>query len=116
MFSLAFFLKVLHISAYPSRCLLLPFSTISHRFIITVCVGDDIDVSGLLIAIGTLDVLSWVLSVMVSLVVSIYSSYCVSNQFLNSSWNLIFFYPICTISTVDGHQLFSFPPLRPVPV
>ena len=51
MSSLAFFLMVLHISAYSIHCLSSPVSTISHRFIIRTHVGYDIlDFSGLLIA------------------------------------------------------------------
>jgi len=47
----AFFLKILHICEYSIRCLLSPFSTISSRFVIRACVGDDIlDVIGLLLA------------------------------------------------------------------
>ena len=46
---------VLHISAYSIRCLSSPFSTISRRFVIRACVGDDIlDFSDLLIALATL--------------------------------------------------------------
>ena len=78
MFSLPFFSMVLHISAYSIRCLLLPFSAISRRFYF----------SCLFIAVATLDTLYWIMSVMVSLMVSRSSSSCsVSNQFLNSIWN-----------------------------
>ena len=82
---------VLHIYAYPIRCLLSPLSAICHRFVTSARVGDDIlDFSGLLIALATLDALCWIISVMVSLVVSTSSSSCsVSNRFLNSSWNSI---------------------------
>ena len=66
MSSLAFYLMVLHISAYSVRCLSSPFSTISRRFVIRTCVGDDIlDFSGLLIALATLDTLCWIMSVVV---------------------------------------------------
>ena len=85
MSSLAFFLMVLHISAYSIRCLLSPFSAISRRFVIRARVGDDIlDLCGLLIALDTLDALCWITPVMVSLIMSMSSSSCVSNRFLNS--------------------------------
>ena len=104
MFSLALFLMVLHNSAYSVRCLSSPFSTISCRYIIRVRVGEDIlDFSGLLIALATLDALCWIMSVMVSPMGLMSSSSCsVSNQFLNSSWNLIFFDPISVTSTLGG--------------
>ena len=48
MSSLAFFLMVLHISAYSIRCLSSQCSTISRRFVIRAHVGDGIlDFSGL---------------------------------------------------------------------
>ena len=73
-------------------------------------VGDDIlDFSGLLIALATLGVLCWIMSVMVSLMVSMSSSSCnVSNRFLNSSWNSMFFDPICLASTFVFSLLFFF--------
>ena len=82
-------------------------STISHRFVIRARVGDDIlNFSGLLIAIATLDARYWIMSVVVSLMVSMSSSSCsVSNRFLNSNSNLIFFDPIRVASTL-GHQCF----------
>ena len=63
-----------------------------------------IDLSGLLIALGTRDALSWIMYVMVSLMVSMSSGSCsVSNRFFNSSWNSIFFlYPICVGSALGG--------------
>ena len=87
MYSLAFCLMVLHISAYSILCLSSPFSTMSRCFVIRAHVGDDIlDSSGLLIALATLGVLCWIMSVVVSLMVSMSSSSCsVSNRFLNSS-------------------------------
>ena len=99
---LAFFLMVMHISAYSTRCLSSPFPTISRRFI-RARVGDDVlDFSGLLIALATFDALYWIMSVMVSLMVSTSCSSCsVSNRFLNSSWNSIFD-PICAGSTLGG--------------
>ena len=102
MFSFAFFLMVFHISAYSSLCLSLPFSTISRRFVIRARVGDDIlDSNGLLIALASLDTLCWIMSVMVCFMVSMSSSSCsVSNRCLTSSWNSIFFYPICVVSTL----------------
>ena len=98
----AFFLMVLHISAYSIRCLLSPFPAISR-------IGDDIlDLCGLLIALATLDAFCWIMSVMVSLMVSMSSSSCsVSNRFLNSSWNSIFFDPI-RVASILGHQCFPF--------
>jgi len=104
MSPLAFFVMVLHISAYSIRCLSLPFPIISRRFVIRALVGDDIlDFSGLLIALATLDAFCWIMSVMVSLMVSMSSSSCdVSNRFCNSNWNSIFFGPICVASNPDG--------------
>ena len=100
---------VLHISAYYALYISSPFSTISRRFVIRNRVGDDIfDFSCLLIAVATFDALCWIMPVMVSLMTSLSSSSCTaSNRFLNSSWNSIFFYPICAASTV-GHQWFPF--------
>ena len=81
-----------------------PFSAISRRFVITDRVGDDIiDLCGLIIALATLVALCWVRSEMVSLKVSMSSSSCcISNRFLNSSWNSIFFDPIHVASTLGG--------------
>ena len=77
MFSLAFFLMVLHISAYPTRCISSPFSTICRRFAIKARIGDDtLDFNGLLIAVATFDALCWTMSVMVLLVVSTSSLLC----------------------------------------
>ena len=70
--ALAFFLMVLHMSAYFDRCLLLPFSAISRRFIIRASAGNDIlDLCGLLIALATLDALCWIMSEMASHMLSI---------------------------------------------
>ena len=92
MFSLAFFLMILHISAY--SLFNVAVFTISHRFAIRARVGDGIfDFSGLLIALDILDALCWIMFVMVAFVVSS-SSYDVSNRFFNSRWNSIFFDPI----------------------
>ena len=105
LFYLASFLKILPISAYSIRFLLLPFSaTISCRFVISVRVCDDIlDLCGLLIALTSLDAFCWIMSVMVSLMVPMSSSsYSVSIRFLNPSWNLIFLDPIRVASTLDG--------------
>ena len=101
---------VLHISAYSIHCLSSPFSTISRRFVIRARVGDDIlDFRGLLTAVATFDALCWIMSVMVSLMVSMSSSSCsVSNRFLNSSWNSIFFDPICAVSTLGGLLVITF--------
>ena len=75
MSSLAFFLMILHISAYSIRCLLSPFLAISRRFFMRARAGDDIlDLCSLLIALATLDALCWIMSVMVSLMVSMSSS------------------------------------------
>ena len=52
MSSLAFFLMIMHISAYSIRCLFSPFLTVSRRVVTTARDGDDIlDFSGLLIAL-----------------------------------------------------------------
>ena len=57
------------------RCLLSPFPAISRHFVIRARVGDDIlDLCGLLIALAILDALCWIMSVMVSLMVSMSSS------------------------------------------
>ena len=54
MSSLAFFLVVLHISAYSIRCILSSLPAISRRFVTRTRVRDDIlDLSGLLIALAT---------------------------------------------------------------
>ena len=91
MSSLVFSSMVLHISTYSMGCLSSSYSTSSRRFL---------DFSGLLVVLTTLGVLCWIMSVMVSLMVSMSSSsFSVSNRFLNSSWNSIFFYPICLTST-----------------
>ena len=102
--SIAFFLMVLHISAYCICCLSSPFPTISRRFVNRARVGDDIIYfSGLLIVLATLDALCWIMSLMVSLMVSMPSSSCrVTNRFLNSRWNSIFFDPIYLASTLGG--------------
>ena len=71
-----------------------PFLVVSSSGLVF---GDDIvDISGLLMAFATLDAPNWIMSVMVSLMVSTSSSSCrVLNWFLNSSCNLFFFDPIC---------------------
>ena len=96
MSSVAFFVMVLHISAYSIRCLLSPIPAIFRRFFIRARVDVDIlDLRVLLISLATLDALCGVMSVMVSLMESMSSSSCsASNRFLNSSWNSIFFDPI----------------------
>ena len=102
-----------HISAFSIRCLSSPFSTISRRFGLWARVGDDIvDFSGLLIVLATLNALCRTTSVMVSLMVSMSSSFfSVSNRFISSSWNSLFFVPICLASTLHGflviHLFFS---------
>ena len=88
--SLAFFLMVLHVSAYSIRCLSSPILTVSRHF-----------------TIMTLDALCWIMSVLVSLMVSMSSSFfSVSNRFLNSSWNSTFFDPSWVTSSLGG--LFMF--------
>ena len=83
---------VLHISAYSIRCLSSPFCTVFRRDVIRARVNDEIlDLSGLLIALVSLHAFYWIVSVMVLLMVSMSFSSCVLNQFLNSSWNSIFF-------------------------
>ena len=60
-----FFIAYFSVPYIAIRCLLSPFSTISRRFIIGACVGDDIiDFSDLLDALATLDALCWIMSVM----------------------------------------------------
>ena len=108
MSSFAFFFMVLHISAF-SLLLSLPFPAISRRFVVRTHVGDDIiDLSGLVIVLATLDALCWIMYVMVSMMVSMSSSSCVSNRFLNSSWNSIFFLHICVLPTRGVLLVISF--------
>ncbi|MEG7522028.1 MAG: hypothetical protein M3H12_02875, partial [Chromatiales bacterium] len=77
MSSFAFFLMVLHISAYSIRFLWSPFPTMSRRFFFRARVGDDIvDFTCLLIALATLVALCWIISVMFLLMVSMSSSSC----------------------------------------
>ena len=105
MSSLAFVLMALHISAYCIRYLLSLFPAISRRFVMRARVGDDIlDLCGLLIVLANLGALfCWIMTVMVSFMVSISSScFCVSNQFLNSSWKSVCFDPILVASTLGG--------------
>ena len=99
--SLAFFVVV---CLYSIRCLLSPFPAICRRFVIRTRVSDDIlDLCGVLIALANLDALRWIMSEMVSLMVSLSSSSCsVSNRLLNSSWKSIFFNPIRVASTLGG--------------
>ena len=116
---LAFFLKDSKwmIYAYPICGLSPPFSTISRRFLIRARFGDDIlDFSGLLIALATLYALCWIMLVMVSVLVSMSSSYCsVSNRFLSLRWSSIFFDSIWYILFVASwSSTFSFPHQRPV--
>ena len=84
------------------------FAILSHRFIIRARLSDDIlDFSGLLTALATADALCWIMHVMVSLTVSmLYSISSVSNQFLNPSWNTIFFDRICLASTLRRSSVF----------
>ena len=81
---------VLYISAH-SIFLSSPFPNISSRFVIKAFVGEDIlNFSGLLIVLATLNALCWIMSMIVSLMVSMSSSsISVLNRFLNSSWNSI---------------------------
>ena len=63
--SLAFFLMVLHISAYSIRCLLSPFPASYRRVVIRARIDDAIlDLCGLLVALDTLDVLCWIMFLM----------------------------------------------------
>ena len=118
MSSLAFFLMVLHISEYSILCFLSPCSAKTRCFVTRARGADDIlDLSALLIALATIDALCWIMSVLVSFLVSMSSSCCSAwNRFHNSSWNSIFFYPIRVASTLGGLLviIFFFPPLRPV--
>ena len=82
----------------------LSFTANSRRFIIRARVGDDIlDFCGLFISLATLRAVCWITSVMVLLMVSMSPSYCsISNRFLNSSCNSIFFDPTCVESSLGG--------------
>ena len=73
-----------------------------RSFVTRAHAGEDIrDICGLLVALASPDALCWIMSVMVSLMVSMSSSSCsVSNRFLSSSWNSIFFDPILVASTL----------------
>ena len=66
--------------------------------------GDDnLYFSGLLIALPTLDALCWIMSVMVSLIMSMSSSSCsVTNWLLISSWNSIILILFYVVSTFGG--------------
>ena len=110
MSSLAFFLMVFHISAYSIRWLCSPFPAVSRRFVISTHIGDHIlDLCGLLIVLATIGALCWIMSVMVSLMVSMSSSACsVQNRLLNSSWNSIFFGPIRVASTLGRLFVIMF--------
>ena len=114
MSSIAFFLMVLHISAYSILCSLSLFSAISRRVVIRARVGDDIlDLCCLLIAFVTLDMLCWIMAEMASLMVSMPSNSCtVSNPFLNSSWNSIFFDHIRMTSTLSALFVIIFVPFH----
>ena len=84
-------LMVFHISAYYIRCLLSQFCTISRRFVFTARDGDDsLNFSGLLVALATLDVPCWNMSVIVSLMLSMSSGSCsVSNLLTLFEWHLL---------------------------
>ena len=79
---------VLYISAHSIFFIV---ADISSRFVIRAFVGEDIlNFSGLLIVLATLNALYWIMSMIVSLMVSMSSSsFSVLNRFLNSSWNSI---------------------------
>ena len=73
----AFFFMVMHISAYSIRSLSSPFPTISRHFVIRALVGEDsLDFCYLLIALAARESLFWIMYVMVSLILSMSSSYC----------------------------------------
>ena len=92
---------------------------VPRRFSNRARVGDDsLDLCGLLIALPTIDAHCWLMLTMVSLMVSMSSSFCnVSNLFLNSILSSIFFDPI-RVTSVLGSLLVinmcSFPTLLPV--
>ena len=117
--SLVFSLMVLHISAYPNRCLSSHFPTISHRFVIRARVGDNIlDLSGSVIAVVTVDSLCWIKSGMFSLMGSMSSSSCshliisfplpvgIRSSLMLFVWHLLI--------VASWSSMLSFPPLRPV--
>ena len=95
MSSFAFFVMVLHISAYYIRCLSSPFSIFTRRFAIRDRTWwRYTGLQWLLIALYTFDTLCWIMPVMVSLMGSMSSSsWSVWNRFIISSWNSIFFDP-----------------------
>ena len=101
MSSLAFLLMVL---AYSIRCLSCrfpPFLVVSSSWLVLVTIS-ILDFSRLLIALSTLGALCWIMYVMFLLMVSMSSSSCsVSNRFINSTWNSIFFDSICAILTYN---------------
>ena len=116
MSSLAFFLIILDIYVYSIRCLLSPIPAILRRFATrAVFVMIIIDFCGLLIALATIDALCWIMSVMVSLMVSMSSGSCsVSNRLLNSSWNSIFFYLIHKNKVKASFYIAQYPVFRTV--
>ena len=68
---------VLHISAYS----IVAISAIYRRFVIRARVGNDIPhFRGLVIALANLDALCWIMSVMVSVMVMLSSSYNVVSR------------------------------------
>ena len=101
---------ILHITAYSIRCLSLPFPTIFLPFFTRALVGDNIlDFSGMLIVVAVLGLLCWIMSMMVSLIVSMFSnSYCASSRFINSSWNSNLFDAISVASTVGDLVINCF--------
>ena len=96
---------------------LAPFPAITRRFVIRDLVVDDIlYLCGLLIALATLDVLCWIMSVMVSLVVSrlvlVVSRIGFSIQDGIRSSLILFVWHLLLV--VSWSSIVSFPPLRPV--
>ncbi|KAK2173822.1 hypothetical protein NP493_848g03070 [Ridgeia piscesae] len=97
MSSLAFFFMVLHITLFGvyRRCFP-PFLVVSSSELVTLSLMCEA-------CWFPQPLLARFICVMVSLMVSMSSSSCsVSNPFLNSSWNSIFFYPICAAFTLGG--------------
>ena len=104
MSSLAFFFVVLHIYAYFIRCLSSPFSIFTRRFAIRDRAWWRFaEFHWLLIVLYSLDTFRCIMPMVVSLMLSMSSSYwSVWNRLIISSWNSIFFGSICAASTLGG--------------
>ena len=103
----AFFLIVLHFSAYSMRCLMSPFPAISRRLVIRARIGDNIlHLCALIIVLASLDALCWIISVMVSLIVLVVSRINFSIQFgIRSPLILFVWYLLLVVSLIYRHYI-----------